>query len=81
MEIDLYVWINRYEGRFPRRVDGKPLEPHAEFGPFFTCTGDIGYEIARRVFKVPETPKPTQDPDANIPTLRGLLLREAGIER
>ena len=81
MAIDLHVWLNHYEGRFPRRVDGKAQEPHVEFGPFFTCTSDAGYEIGRRVFKVREIPKPTQDPDVNIPTLHEFLLREAGVER
>jgi hypothetical protein len=79
--IDLYVWINRYEGRTPRRVDGLPLEPHAQRGPFFTFTSDAGYELARGFFKVPETPKPKNDPDADVPTLGEVLLREAGIKK
>jgi hypothetical protein len=80
--VDLYVWINRYEGRVPSRVDGQPLEPHAQPNrPMFVCTTQEGYELARAHFGVPETPKPTTDPDAGIPTLRELLLQEAAGKR
>ena len=77
--IDLYVWINRYEGRTPHRVDGLPLETHAQRGPFFTFSTDAGYGLARRFFGVPETQRPENDPDAELPNLREMLLRSAGI--
>jgi hypothetical protein len=79
--IDLYVWINRYDGRTPQRVDGQPLETHAQRGPHFGFTSEAGYELARKFFKVPETPKPESDPDADVPTLQEMLLREAGIKK
>jgi len=81
LAIDLYVWINRYEGRTPHRVDGQPLEAHAQRGPFFRCTSDAGYELGRRYFNMPEAPKPESVPDADVPTLQEMLLREAGIKR
>jgi hypothetical protein len=80
LRIDLYVWINRYERRTPRRVDGEALETHATRGPFFTFTSDAGYDLARRFFKAPEVGKPESDPDAALPTLGELLLREAVIK-
>jgi len=80
MQIDLYVWINRYEGRVHHRADGQPLAAHEQRGPFFRCTSDAGYELARRHFGMPESPKPESDPDADVPTLREMLLREAGIK-
>jgi len=80
--IDLYVWINRYKGLiFSRRIDGQPLAGHEKRGPFFVFTTDAGYGIARRFFKVPETPKPDIDHDADVPTLGELMLHEAGIRR
>jgi hypothetical protein len=77
--LDLYVWINRYEGRTPRRLDGQPLATHEQRGPFFSFTSDAGYELARRLFKAPETPKPEVDPDADVPTYMEMLLRDAGV--
>jgi hypothetical protein len=75
-QIDLYIWINRYEGRVPHRIDGLPLEPHAEPNrPFFVFVSDAGYHLARSRFGVLEAPKPDVDPDATVPTLRELLLR------
>jgi hypothetical protein len=79
--IDLYVWINRYEGRFSFRADGQPLASHEQRGPFFRCTSDAGYELARRYFDMPEAPRPESDPDADVPTYHEMLLREAGIKR
>lgn len=80
-DIDLYVWINRYEGRTSHRADGKPIEAHAQRGPFFWCTNDVGYDLARKFFKVPATPKPESDPNADVPTLHEMLLREAGVKK
>jgi hypothetical protein len=79
--IDLYVWINRYELLTSFRADGSPLAEHEKRGPFFAFTSDAGYELARRFFKAPETPKPEGDPDADVPTYGEMLLREAGIMR
>lgn len=79
--IDLYVWINRYEGRTSHRVDGQPLPTHQERGPFFLFASDAGYGLARRFFNVPETPRPDSDPDAEVPTYHEMLLRQAGITR
>ena len=75
--IDLYVWINRYGGRALHRVDGLPLEPHAQRGPLFACTTDVGHELATKYFNVPPTPKPDGDPDADILTLPELLRWQA----
>lgn len=75
-QIDLYVWINRYEGRRPWRPSG--LLPHEEPGrPFFVFGTDGGYALARTFFGVPEVPQPQVDPNASLPTLREMLLREA----
>jgi hypothetical protein len=79
--IDLYVWINRYERRTPRRVDGLPLPTHQQRGPFFWFTSDTGYELTRRFFKKGETPKAESDPDADVPTYAEMLFREAGITK
>jgi hypothetical protein len=74
--IDLYIWINRYEGRVPWRPSG--LLPHEEPGkPFFVFGTDAGYALARRFFSVPECPKPEADPHADLPTLGEMLAREA----
>jgi hypothetical protein len=74
--IDLYVWINRYEGRHPWRPSG--LLPHEEPGkPFFVFGSDTGYALGRNVFGLPEVPKPETDPNAKLPTLSEMLLREA----
>jgi hypothetical protein len=78
LQIDLYIWINRYEGRIPHRIDGLPLEPHAEPNrPFFVFVSYAGYDLARSRFGVPEAQRPDVDPDAAVPTLRELLLRQA----
>jgi hypothetical protein len=77
LAIDLYVWINRYDGRFPRRVDGLPLEPHAERGPHFACTSEVGHDLATTYFNLPPTPKPEKHPHADVPTLGELLHRQA----
>lgn len=77
LAIDLYVWINRNGRRSLRRMDGLPLEPHAQRGPLFACTSDAGYELATQHFKVPPTQKPKRDPDADIPTLPERLRRHA----
>jgi hypothetical protein len=79
--IDLYVWINRYEGRIPYRLDGQPLEAHAQRGPFLVYGTDPGYELARKFFNAPAAPKPENDPDDDVPTLGEMLLRQAGIKR
>ena len=79
--IDLYVWINRYEGRNSYRLDGQPLALHQERGPFVWFTSEAGYALARTFFKVPETPKPETDPDEDVPTYQEMLLSEAGIKR
>jgi hypothetical protein len=74
--IDLYLWINRYEGRRIWRPTG--ILPHEEAGkPFFLFASDAGYALARSLFNVPEVPKPERDPNEGIPTLPELLLREA----
>jgi hypothetical protein len=78
--IDLYVWINRYEGRIPHRLDGQPLEVHAQRGPFLVFVSDAGYELARKFFNAPETPRPENDPDDDVPNLGEMLLRQAGIK-
>lgn len=75
--IDLYIWINRCEGRHSSRVDGLPLPPHAEFGPFFSFVSDAGYALARKFFGAPEVPKPAVDPSKGVPTLQAFLMREA----
>jgi hypothetical protein len=75
--IDLYVWINRYDGRSLHRADGLPLEPHAQRGPLFLCATDAGHELATTCFNVPITPKAESDPDADVPTLSELLRRQA----
>jgi hypothetical protein len=70
--IDLYVWINRYEGRHPWRPSG--LLPHEEPGrPFLVFGTDAGYALARTFFGTPEVPKPQADPNASLPTLRSSL--------
>jgi hypothetical protein len=79
--IDLYVWINRYEGPSSCRLDGQPLATHEQLGPFFAFTSDAGYGLARRFFDVPETPKPEGDPDADVPTYAEMLRRAAGIRK
>jgi hypothetical protein len=80
--IDLYIWINRYEGRYSFRSDGLPLPPHQELGPFFAFASDAGYALARKFFRVPEVPKPEGDSARDVPTLREFLLREAlGMEK
>jgi hypothetical protein len=56
--VDLYIWINRYEGRHSFRVDGQPLPSHAEFGPFFSFASEAGYALARQFFGVPEVRSP-----------------------
>ena len=81
LQIDLYVWINRYEGRTHHRVDGQPLEAHARGGPFFACTSEAGHDLAVRYFRMTPTPKPTSDPDAEVPTYQEMLLRQAGIRK
>jgi len=74
--IDLYIWINRYEGRHIWRPTG--ILPHEEAGkPFFLFASDAGYALARSLFGVPEVPKPEGDPNEGIPTLGELLQREA----
>ena len=76
--IDMYVWINRYDGRHSFRADGTPLAPHEEVGPFLRFASDAGYALARKFFGIPEVPKP--EPDAatlNVGTLNEMLLREA----
>jgi hypothetical protein len=71
--IDLYIWINRYEGRHLSRPSG--LLPHEERGPFFRLTSELGHELARKYFGAAEIPKPVQ---AELPpTLGEALLREA----
>jgi hypothetical protein len=73
--IDLYIWINRYEGRHPWRPSG--LKSHEELGrPFFIFATDAGYQLARKVFNAPETPRPSTDPGTAVPTLNEFLLRE-----
>jgi hypothetical protein len=42
---------------------------------------EAGYELARKFFKVPETPKPEGEPDTDVPTFEEMLLRQAGITR
>jgi hypothetical protein len=75
--IDLYVWINRYEGRLPHRMDGLPLEPHAQRGPLFACTTDVGDELATKYFDIPASPKPERNAEEDVPTLSELLRRQA----
>ena len=53
--IDLYVWINRYDGSRAWRPSGPA--PHEEPGPFFRFTTDAGYGLARKCFGAPEIPK------------------------
>jgi hypothetical protein len=77
LSIDLYVWINRYEGRLPSRVDGLPLEPHAQRGPLFACTSEAGHNLGTTYFGLPATPKPETNPDADVPTLPELLRQQA----
>ena len=79
LAIDLYVWINRYERLFSFRSDRQPLPLQQQRGPFFGFMSNAGHELATRFFKVPETPKPEADPDADVPTLQEMLMREAGI--
>jgi hypothetical protein len=78
--IDLYVWINRYEGRIPYRLDGQPLEAHAQRGPFFVFGSEGGHKLARKFFNAPETPRPENDPDDDVPNLGEMLLRQAGMK-
>ena len=77
LRIDLYIWLNRYEGRYPHRSDGQPLPLHQQRDPLFVLASEAGHGLARTFFGAPETPKPDEDPDADLPTLTELLRREA----
>ena len=79
--VDLYIWINRHAGRASFRSDGQPIPGYQQLGAHFMFTSDAGYALARQYFQVPETPKPTSDPDADVPTYQEMLLREAGIRK
>jgi hypothetical protein len=81
LAIAMYIWINRYEGRHLHRVDGQPLPLHQQRGPFFRFTSDAGHDLAKTYFGVPDTPRPPADPNADVPTLNEMLMREAGITR
>lgn len=79
-EIDLYIWINRYDGGTLWRPTG--LLAHEEpRKPFFVFATDAGYSLAKAFFHAPEVAKPETDPADELPTMHELLLAQAFGER